>query len=610
MNESTAGIHAFVPQRRLGHYSLALSPDGRRVAYADDSSGQFNIVLQGLDGGQPRPITDFIDHAVTKLAWHPDGRTLYFTADIGGREKMQLFRIGADGAGLEALSGTPEATFQMDTPGRPFSADGRWLAYAADDRDPRAEDVLIRNLDSGEVRRIYAEGGRMLPGHWSPDGQRITAADILVPYGEHAVFVIDTTTAQARRLTTPEVAGTHWLGPWLPDGSGFLVRSNAGREFQGLAVMDADTGRLSWLDTPDWDVEEATLSADGRVLVWTVNVEGATRLRARNMATGEDLDVPPLPLGVGWALNVSADGSRAVLLFTTPSRSVDVLVVELAAGQIRWLTDLGGVPAAVEPTLVRFTAADGTSVPAYVYRPAADGPVPVVMALHGGPAAQARPGYSGGGLFQFLVSQGVAVFAPNVRGSRGYGRAYQTIQDRDWGGIDLRDFADAAAYLAEQDWADRDRIAVFGTSYGGFAVLSCLARLPEVGWAAGVSWCGMSNLVTLAKAAPPTWRAQIAAQIGDYEADADFLTSRSPVTYAEQIRAPLFVLQGANDRRVPRHEADQIVDRLRSRGVEVRYDVYAEEGHGFSKRDNDLKAYADAAEFLLVHLRSAAVEAA
>lgn len=610
MNEPAAGILPFLPRRRLSPYSLALSPDGRRVAYADDGSGQFNIVVQEVDGGEPRRLTEFTDHAVKRITWHPDGRTLYFTADIGGRENMQLFRIGADGTGFEALTDAPQAAVQLDTPGRPFSPDGRWLAYAADDRDPQAQDVLIRDLDSGAVRRLHAEGGRMLHGYWSPDGKRITGADVIVPYEDHVVYVIDTLTGDARRLTSPDRAGSHWLGPWLPDGSGFIVLSNAGREFQGLAVMDAETGELSWLDTPDWDVEEAVLSADGRVLVWTVNVEGATQLRARDMVTGDDLDLPPLPLGQGLALNVAADGGRAVLLFTTPDRPRNVLVAELGKAEVRWLDDTGSIPGAVVPTLVRFATADGASIPAYLYRPDVDGPVPVVMSIHGGPSSQERPGYSAGGLYPFLVSQGVAVFAPNVRGSRGYGRAYQMILDRDWGGIDLRDFADAAAYLAAQDWVDRDRIALFGGSYGGFAVLSCLSRLPEVGWAAGVACCGMSNLVTLAKAAPPTWRAQVAAQIGDYESDAEFLTSRSPVTYADHIRAPLFVLQGANDPRVPRQESDQIVDRLRSRGVAVRYDVYADEGHGFSKRENDLKAYADSAAFLLEHLRPTEFEAA
>lgn len=594
------------PTRRLGHYSLALSPDGSHVAYADDALGQFNVVVQPVIGGKPRRLTTFTDSAVKKILWHPDGETLIFLADTKGRENTQLFRIDADGGEAESLTDSPAATFEIDTPCNPFSPDGRQLVYGGNDRCPSDQDLLVRDLSTGEVRRIYAGGGHVWNGHWSPDGKWLTAGDLRVPYGDHVVYLIAIDTGEAKQLTSPDLVGTYWLGAWLPDGSGFLVRSNAGREFQGLAVMDSETGILSWLDTPDWDVEEAALSRNGQVLVWTVNVDGATQLRARNMITGKNLDVPMLPMGEGWALNVSADGQRVALLFSTPTRPWNVVTADLTTGELHWVTDIGpaGVDSAelTEPTLIRYPTTDGSTVPAYLYRPAGPGPTAVVVAIHGGPSAQERPEYAAEGMYQFLLSRGIAVLAPNVRGSRGYGRSYQTIQNRDWGGIDLRDFADAARYLRSRDWVDPTRMGLFGRSYGGFAVLSCLSRLSEFDWAAGVSWCGPSNLITLAKSAPPTWRSKVAVQIGDYEADAEFLASRSPVTYADKIKAPLFVLQGANDRKVPQHESDQIVERLRLRGVEVRYDVYPDEGHGFSKRANETKARSDAAEFLLSHL--------
>jgi dipeptidyl aminopeptidase/acylaminoacyl peptidase len=433
----------------------------------------------------------------------------------------------------------------------------------------------------------------------------LTVDDLRAPHSDHVIYLVPSTGGPARRLTPQDVTATYWLGSWLADGSGFLVRSNAGREFQGLAVMDAISGQLSWLDTPDWDVEEARLSADGRILVWTVNIEGGSQLRARDLTTGRELAVPSLPMGQAWGLNMSRDGSRIAMLFTTPTKPCSVVSADLNSKNLSWVAEIradADPMTLCEPDLIRYTARDGTDIPAYLYRPKGKGPHPFVMSIHGGPAAQERPEYGGEGLYQYLLSKGVGVFAPNIRGSRGYGLSYQTVLDRDWGGIDLRDLADSAAYLQEQDWVDPTRIGLFGRSYGGFAVLSCLARLPEFGWAAGVSWCGPSNLITLAKAAPPTWRSRVAVQIGDYETDAEFLKERSPVTYADQIRAPLFVLQGANDRRVPQHESDQIVERLRARGLEVRYDVYPDEGHGFSKRENETRARSDAAEFLLRQL--------
>jgi dipeptidyl aminopeptidase/acylaminoacyl peptidase len=290
-------------------------------------------------------------------------------------------------------------------------------------------------------------------------------------------------------------------------------------------------------------------------------------------------------------------------MLTTATRPTNIAVAEVGTTRLCWVTDARPVvmEAAGEPTLVRYPTHDGRLIPAWLYRPAGDGPHAVVLSIHGGPEAQERPRYNYGGLYQYLINRGIGVLAPNVRGSTGYGSAYQRLIHRDWGGAELGDFVAAARYLGSLDWVDAGRIGVFGGSYGGFATLSCLSRHPEF-WACGVALVGPSNLVTLARSVPPTWRHMMAAWLGDPDTEADYLLSRSPVSYAEAIRAPLFVIQGANDPRVVKAESDQIVEALRSRGVDVQYDVYEDEGHGFTKRENETKAFGDTAEFLLSHL--------
>jgi dipeptidyl aminopeptidase/acylaminoacyl peptidase len=372
-------------------------------------------------------------------------------------------------------------------------------------------------------------------------------------------------------------------------------------------VMDAGTGELSWLDTPDWDVEDAALSADGKTLIWSVNVDGANQLRGRDLSSGAELALPDLPAGMVREPFVSPDGRHLVFGFSSAARPWNVVVLDLATGAMRQLTDSRPVAVdpgtLVEPALVHFPADDGREIPGYLFRPADTGArVGVVLAVHGGPAAQERPDYSYDGFFQCLQSRGVAVFAPNVRGSSGYGKTYMQLNFRDWGGGDLADCAAAVRWLREQPWVDPDRIGIYGGSYGGFMVLSCLSRLADLNWAAGVDFCGPSNLVTFARSQPPTWRHKVAVMIGDPDTDEEFLRSRSPVTYADDIRAPLFVIQGANDPRVPQPESDQIVETLRGRGVPVRYDVYPDEGHGFSKRENQTRMRDDVADFLVRHL--------
>jgi dipeptidyl aminopeptidase/acylaminoacyl peptidase len=584
--------------------TLVFSPDSARIAYVDDSSGQFNLITQRITGGDSQRLTDYIDSAVRRVAWHPGGEWLLFLADDQGNENAQLRRISASGGDIERFTDNSKVQFAAAI-GDPFSPDGRYIAYCGNDRTPADQDVLLRDVATGEVRRLFAGGGRVYPGHWAPDGSRLTATEWRTSNTDHIVYVVPLD-GEPVLLTPRDGEAAYELGPWLPDGSGFLVMSNVGRQFIGLATMDAKTGELTWLDTPDWDVKEVALSADGRTLVWSVNVDGYSVLRGRDLSTGADIDMPQLPRGAATGLTISPDGRSVVLRVSTATRPWNVLVIDLETGENRWLTDAKPVAADpsqfVDATLVRYPARDGLQIPGFLYRPTTNEPVGVLVSIHGGPAWQELPVYMYDGFYQYLVARGVAVFAPNVRGSLGYGRAYADLVNRDWGGGDLNDFAEAVAFLRSQDWVDPTRIGVMGASYGGFSVLSCLSRLADLNWAAGVDLYGPSNLITLAKASPPTWRSVVAIVIGDPDVDAERLLARSPVTHADKIRAPLMVIQGANDPRVPQSESDQIVTRLRDRGVEVRYEVFPDEGHGFMRRENQEKAFADAGEFLLKHL--------
>jgi dipeptidyl aminopeptidase/acylaminoacyl peptidase len=221
--------------------------------------------------------------------------------------------------------------------------------------------------------------------------------------------------------------------------------------------------------------------------------------------------------------------------------------------------------------------------------------VAAVLSVHGGPESQSRPLYWP--LYQYLLSRGIAVLDPNIRGSTGYGKTYQRLIRRDWGGAELEDLRSARDWLSRQGWVDDDRVGVFGGSFGGFAVLSCVTRLPDR-WAAAVDIFGPSNLVTFARAVPPTWKRLMAKWVGDPDDDRDLLLERSPITYVDAVRTPLLVIQGATDPRVVKGESDQMVDRLRELGRDVEYVVFEDEGHGFTRRRNEVKALGLAAEFL------------
>jgi dipeptidyl aminopeptidase/acylaminoacyl peptidase len=267
---------------------------------------------------------------------------------------------------------------------------------------------------------------------------------------------------------------------------------------------------------------------------------------------------------------------------------------------------LGGIDERdmVVPKLIRYPTFDGRKIPAWLYKPkgiSVSQKVPVILSIHGGPEAQELPLYLYTGLYQYWLSRGIGVVAPNIRGSTGYGKTYQKLIHHDWGGDELKDIEAAVKYLHTLAWVDPQRIGIFGASFGGFAVLSAISRLPHY-WAAAADLEGPSNLTTLIKTGPPHWRQIDEMAIGNPDTEPDFLLSRSPITYLHHIETPLFIFQGTQDPRVPKAESDQVVEQLRARGADVRYVVHDDEGHGFTKRENELKIWRDTSEFLMSHL--------
>ena len=574
--------------------TLTFSPDGGQVACVVNTSGQFNLWRQSSEGGFPHQLTLFADQAVREAAWSPDGESIVFTADRDGDEFKQIYTIPAQGGRPEPLTDALEVRHALAA--EPWSPDGRSLAYAGNDREPTDQDVLIRDIGSAEVGRPMAGGSLHYPASWSPDGSMLTVIDGK-SNTDTDVYLLSLADGEHQLLTPHEDEVIYEAGPWAADGSGFWLLSDEGREFTGLAFWDLDEG-MRWVETPEATIEDVAASADGRYLAWIVNDEGFSRLHVRDLANDQLVSLPELPMGVIGTLALSPSGGKLAMLLNQPTHPTEVYVLDLEAAKLTRLTEsfLGGIDETdlIAPELIRYPTHDDREIPAWLYKPKGDGPFPVVLSIHGGPEYQERAAYSA--LYQYLLDRGIGVLAPNVRGSTGYGKSYQKLIHHDWGGDELLDFKAAAEYLRGLDWVDGDRLGVYGGSFGGFATLSCVSRLPEY-WAAAVDIVGPSNLVTFAKAVPPTWRRFMAQWVGDPETEADFLMERSPITYVDQIRAPLFVIQGANDPRVVKGESDQIVERLRERGVEVRYDVYADEGHGFTRRENELRAMGDTATF-------------
>ncbi len=580
-----------------------LMPDGVRVLFSSNISGQFNLWAARLDGGWPEQLTTFTENTVRAVAVREDG-TILFLADRDGDEFHQLYRIPAGGGWPEQL--TDLAQVQHFIGAGAWSPDGTSFAFSANSRRPQDSEIFVWRDGDDEPRHLFGEGMYAFPAGFSPDGSKLIGLE-LRSNSDMSLHLIDVESGEASELTPHDGEVKFLPGPWASDGSGFHVLTDEGREFMGLAFHRLDSGERTWVEAPDRDIDELAASADGSVLAWLENDEGFSTLCVRNVATGEDLADAQLPTGTasgfGSGLSVSHDGSRVALAWDQPARPPEIYVVETATGEARPVTEsraagLASLPLR-DPDLVRYPSFDGREIPAWLYRPDGDAPAPFVLAIHGGPEAQEKPVYRP--VFQYLLSRGIGVLATNIRGSTGYGKTYQKLIHHDWGGGDLEDWRHAADWLKAQPFVDGERLGVYGGSYGGFATLTCVTRLPEY-WRAAVDVVGPSNLLTFVRAVPPGWVRFMAKWVGDPDTEEDFLRERSPITYVDQVRAALLVIQGAKDPRVVKAESDQMVARLRELGREIEYEVFDDEGHGFTRYTNEVRAHRLTCDWLESHL--------
>jgi len=290
------------------------------------------------------------------------------------------------------------------------------------------------------------------------------------------------------------------------------------------------------------------------------------------------------------------------MLISSPTSPFNIYIVDRQREMIEKLTSahVGNIPEQimVQPKLIKYNSFDGLEINAFLYRPnTTNSDIPgnhkfgAILSIHGGPTSQERPSYAYAGLYQYLLNQGLAILAPNFHGSTGYGKSFEKKIYHDWGGNELKDLEFAAKWLMSRDWIDDKRIGLFEISFGGFATLSCITRLSNYNWKAGVDIMGPSNLRTFVKSVPEHWKGFIRQLVGDAEKEEDFLKTRSPITYVDNVRLlNLLVIQGANDPRVAKDESDQIVKSLKNKGVNVVDIVFKDEGHGFTKYENMVQA--------------------
>jgi dipeptidyl aminopeptidase/acylaminoacyl peptidase len=581
-----------------------LSPDGETLVYTTSTTGlpQLWQVRPGAAGaeGQPEQLT--FGNRVQFARYSPRGDWIAYGTDRGGDERTQFFLLSPDGTQEREL--TPADGAFRNFGG--WSPRGDRIAYSSTERDGRNFDIWILDVGPdgrrvGEPRMVLEGAGNLNIAAWRPDGEAMVLSQ---GRGEadNDLFLLDFASGALDTLFLPEEMSAYTSVQWTPEGDAFYLATNHYRDLAGLARYDVASRELTWLDEPGWDVERVALSHDGRYLAWSVNEEGLSRVRLRDLRTGRDLPAPELAEGVrglGWA-----DGAnRLVISVSGPDTPGDAWVHDPATGETVRATrsSTAGLDPAdwIAPEHVSFDGFDGLTLHGLLYLPRVTGagPPPVVVTLHGGPTAQGRPSFNA--VNQYLLSRGYAIFDFNYRGSTGYGQAFTQADNMRRRPDQIRDLEAAAHYLRSRTDVDGTRLAAMGGSYGGFMTLAALAWYPEL-YAAGVNIVGVANWITALEDASPALKNSDLIEYGDIENpdDREFFRSISPIEFADAITSDLMVIHGANDPRVPVAEADQIVSAVRARGAEVEYLRFPDEGHGVSRLENRITAYQRVARFL------------
>jgi dipeptidyl aminopeptidase/acylaminoacyl peptidase len=544
-------------------------------------------------GGARQQLT-FLNEPVAQVSRRPAHRELLYAADVGGGEFYQFYLFDP-GSGAH----------RRITDGRSRNSSPSWdrsggrLAWVSTRRDGRSNDIWVMSPDDTASARMVLgspDGTLWVPVDWDPAGERLLVANY-ISITDTRVHLLDLRTGEHRRLAGgPENQGAFRPLAFDRDGGGVFLATDEGSEFTRLAYMPLDGGPMQILTQEiPWDVDGGALSDDRTRAAFVINEGGSSRLHLLDPASRRYAPVAAVPMGLIGGLEFSPDGRRLAFTLNTATAPGDVYTLDLGADRlthgelVRWTySEVGGLnpDRFVAPELIEYRSFDGRMIPAFVYRPQGDGPHPVVISIHGGPEGQSRPGFSS--VFQsWLGEHGIAVIDPNVRGSSGYGRTYVGLDDGVRREDAVRDIGALLDWIASRPELDQNRVMVYGGSYGGYMVLASLMHYSDR-LRGGVDIVGISDFITFLENTESYRRDLRRAEYGDERApEMRAVFERiSPLRNAERITAPLFVIQGQNDPRVPVSEAEQIVERVRANGHAVWYMNALNEGHGYARREN------------------------
>ncbi len=577
----------------------SFSADETKILFSSNATGVYNVDAVPVAGGAAAPLTASPTDSVFLVSAFPRDARFLYTHDQGGNENNHLYVKGPDGAERDLTPGARlKATFAD------WTHDGDGFYVQTNERDERYFDVYRYDAKSYERRLVYQNDAGYDLGAISNDG-RWLAFQKTNSTSDSDLYLWNAATKEMKLLSRHDGVAHYEPAAFDPASRWLYFLTNDGSEFTRVARYELATAKVDDVEKADWDVDWTFFSHDGKYRVSAVNQDGRSVLHVFDGKTGAPVPLPPFPPGEISSVRVSRSETKLAFQLDGDRGPNNLYVYEFGAKAPVRLTDTMSKdvdPAdLVEAEVVRFRSFDGMEIPNIFYKPYQATPAaraPALVWVHGGPGGQTRRQYTAA--IQYLVNHGYVVLGINNRGSSGYGKSFNTADDHKHGREPLWDCVAAKKYLQGLPYVDPDRIAIVGGSYGGYMVLAALAFQPEV-FTAGVDLFGVSNWIRTLESIPKWWEGERLAlykEIGDPEKDRAFLEETSPLFHADKIRRPLIVVQGANDPRVIKAESDDIVAALKKSGVPVEYVVFPDEGHGFTKKKDQIVAWRSIREFL------------
>ena len=578
------------------------SPDEDKLLVSSDKSGIFNLFEIDISNAEMQQITNSKEDSYFAIDYVPNSENMLYSADKGGNEINHIYLLEENGNSRDLTPGENEkAQFAG------WNKDKSGFYYISNKRNPQFFDLYEMNMQSLESEMIYKNEENLTVEDISHNGL-LLALSKSITTSENKLFLYDLQTKEMTELSAK--AAQYSASGFDKNDEHFYYITNAGREFKSLIEYNLETKKSSNLFETNWDVMYSYLSENDKYRVIGINEDGKNSLIINNTQTGEEVDLPDMQNEDIVAVNISDSEELMRLTIGTAKAPNNLYVYDFSSGDLKKLTNTLNpeidAEDLVSAEVVRYKSFDGLEIPAIYYKPhqaSENNKVSALVWVHGGPGGQSRVGYSA--LIQYLVNQGYAILAVNNRGSSGYGKTFFRMDDKKHGDEDLKDCIWGKKWLQDQEYIDADKIGIIGGSYGGYMTMAAMTFTPDE-FEAGVNIFGVTNWLRTLKSIPPYWEAfreALYEEMGDPVKDSIALYNKSPLFHADQVKNPVMVLQGANDPRVLQVESDEIVAALKENDVPVEYIVFEDEGHGFIKKENEIKAYRQIREFLDKYLK-------